>query len=321
MTGCEWPPLVPDPPGQEGKLPAIVPKVPCSSKNVALKKVVTMEAGSLNSAYRQLEQHGLWPVPVGSESYCKDTPKIKVVQDHQEMDWDLMRLAVPEPKDRVKEGINKDDKAMGSGEDPKSSGRVAHGTKEEKKALDGPPEKAVTMVKKKRRKGMNSKKKEQLKNRSIFCGPMKTKKKKSKKSKVDGKDVQEAAVPPKVDLLYFLSWIHIDLLAQELPRLQKRKGKKKEPSPRKVPQTLDLSAEVIKYSPTLPTYLHLSVFQPIDVSHIFVADKHEQPQRRRSKSPKDNVVVQVDNSRRITFNLNHFFIRAQTGFRTPTKWC
>ena len=50
MTGEDWPPLIPDPPGQEGKLPAIVPKVPCSSKNVALKKVVTMEAGSLNSA-------------------------------------------------------------------------------------------------------------------------------------------------------------------------------------------------------------------------------------------------------------------------------
>jgi hypothetical protein len=39
---------------------------------------------------------------------------------------------------------------------------------------------------------------------------------------------------------------------------------------------------------------NLSIFQPIDVSHIFVADKHEQPQlRRRRKSPKDNVVIQV----------------------------
>ena len=44
----------------------------------------------------------------------------------------------------------------------------------------------------------------------------------------------------------------------------------------------------------LPTYHNLFMLQPIDVSHIFVADKHEQVQRRQRKAPKDNAVVQVD---------------------------
>ena len=227
MTGGEWPPLVPDPPGQEGKLPAIVPKIPSTnrkprgSKDVApKKKVVTMEAGSLNSAYRQLEQHGLQPVPVGSESFCKDTPKMKVIQDYQQLDWDLMRVAVPRPKDRVVEGINKEDRALDLEVVPRSKDRVVEQTNKENRALDSPPvpsrhctgahgQKAVTMVEKKGRKRMTLAKKVQLENRSIFCGPMKPKKKKKgKKSKIGGKDAQEAAVPLKVDLLYFLSWLY-----------------------------------------------------------------------------------------------------------------
>ena len=61
MTGNEWPPLVPDPPGQEGKLPRILPKIPSTDKkSIGSKdKVATLEAGSLNSAYRLLDQHGL----------------------------------------------------------------------------------------------------------------------------------------------------------------------------------------------------------------------------------------------------------------------
>ena len=230
MTGGEWPPLVPDPPGQEGKLPAIVPEIP--SKNVApKKKVVTMEAGSLISAYHQLEQHRLQPVPVGSESFCKDNPKMKVIQDYQQMDWDLMRVAVPRPKDRVVEGINKQDRALSPV--PRPKGRAVEGTDKENRALDGPPVPSrhctgtVTMVKKKGRKRMTSKKKEQLENRSIFCGPMKPKKKKKgKKSKVGGEDAQEAAVPPKVDLLYFLSWLY-RLVGSENPSLEKEKEQEK----------------------------------------------------------------------------------------------
>ena len=223
--------MVPDPPGQEGTLPAIVPKIP--SKNVApKKKVVTMEAGSLNSAYHQLEQHRLQPVPVGSESFCKDTPKMKVIQDYQQLDWDLMRVAVPRPKDRVVEGINKEDRAL----DPK--GRVVEETDKKDRALDVPPvpsrhctgahgQKAVTMFKKKGRKRMTLAKKVQLENRSIFCGPMKPKKKKKgKKSKVGGEDAQEAAVPPKVDLLYFLSWLY-RLVGSENPSLEKEKEQEK----------------------------------------------------------------------------------------------
>ena len=38
------------------------------------------------------------------------------------------------------------------------------------------------------------------------------------------------------------------------------------------------------------------MLQPIDLSHIFVADKHEPPQRRQRKSLKDNIVVQVESS-------------------------
>ena len=64
---------------------------------------------------------------------------------------------------------------------------------------------------------------------------------------------------------------------------------------------------MIKYSPTLPAYHNLSIFQPIDVSHIFVADKHEQPQRRQRKSHKENAVIQVDNSHLITFLISITF--------------
>ena len=55
---------------------------------------------------------------------------------------------------------------------------------------------------------------------------------------------------------YFLSWIYVYLLAQDfLRKTRKRKDKKKRA--RKVPQTLDLSAEVIKCS---PTYIIFSSF-------------------------------------------------------------
>ena len=192
MTGGEWPPLVPGPPGQEGKLPAIVPKIPSTSKkkqgNVgSKKKVVTLEAGSLNSAYRQLEKHRFQPVPVGSESFCEETPNMKVVQDNVEMDWNLMRVAVPMTKDKVVEGVNKEDKALDGPVVSYCHRTSAHG------------QKAVTMVKKRRRKRMTSPRRKLLENRSIFCGPMKkkkTKRSRPKKSKADA----EAAVPPKVHL-------------------------------------------------------------------------------------------------------------------------
>ena len=195
MTGGEWPPLVPGPPGQEGKLPAIVPKIPSTSKkkegNVgSKKKVVTLEAGSLNSAYRQLEKHRFQPVPVGSESFCEETPNMKVVQDNVEMDWNLMRVAVPMTKDKVVEGINKEDKAL-DGPVVSSCHNYGH------------EQKAVNMVKKRRRKRMTLAKKKLLENRSIFCGPMKkkkTKRSRPNKSKAGQKDAQEAAVPPKVHL-------------------------------------------------------------------------------------------------------------------------
>ena len=188
--------LVPGPPGQEGKLPAIVPKIPSTAKkahgNVGSKKnVVTLEAGSLNSAYRQLEKHRLQPVPVGSESFCEGTPNMEVVQDNVQMGWNLMRVAVPRTKDKVVEGVNKEDKAL---DGPVVSSRhctSAHG------------QKAVTMVKKRRRKRMTSPRRKLLENRSVFCGPMKkkkTKRSRPKKSKADQKDAQEAALPPKVHL-------------------------------------------------------------------------------------------------------------------------
>ena len=198
MTGGEWPPLVPDPPGQEGKLPAIVPKIPSTnqkplgSKDMSpRKKVVALEAGSLNSAYRQLEKHRLQPVPTGSESLCEKTPNMKVVQDNVEMDWNLMRVAVPMTKDKVVEGINKEDKAL---DGPVVSSRHRTSAHEQK---------AVTMVKKRRRKRMTSPRRKLLENRSIFCGPMKkkkTKRSRPNKSKADQKAAQEAAVHPKVHL-------------------------------------------------------------------------------------------------------------------------
>ena len=55
------------------------------------------------------------------------------------------------------------------------------------------------------------------------------------------------------------------------------------------------------------------MLQPIDVSHIFVADKHEEPQRRQSKNDKDNVVVQVEQIHMI-ISSQKLFLRAATGF-------
>ena len=308
MTGDKWPPLVPDPPGQEGKLAAIMPKFPSTDKKSSgsQDKAVVLEAGSLNSAYHKLDQLGLQPVPAELTYLWNDNPKMKVFQDDQKLDWHLMRVAVPRPRDNVIEGTEKEEKAL---EGPNRSSVLCPG-------IQMAGEKTVTTVKKKGRKKMTSAKKVQLQNRSLFCGPMKPKKKKKgKKSKVGRKDAQGPAVPPEVDYLYFLSYKYVDLLAQEPPvsekRKNKRKGKKKEP--RKVPRTLDLSAEVIEYSTTNQLYHNLSFFQPIDVSHIFVADKHEQPQRRRTKILKDNVVVQVDNSHMITLNLNHFLSGRQQG--------
>ena len=258
MTGDEWPPLVPDPPGQKGKLPGILPKIPSThvgkTSRSSENKVVTLKAGSLTSAYHQLEKHRLQPVPVGSEYLCKNSPKMIVSQDNEELDWDLMRVAVPRPKGRVMEGTNMEDKAL---DGPLVSSQLCTSL------LDR--QMTVTMAQRKGRKRMTSAKKKQLENRSIFCGPTKKqkKKKKAKKPKVAGKDDQGADVPPEVDLRYFfLSCIgYIDLMSQEppasetletqenstkkVPSIKKRKCKK-----RKVPQTLDLLAKVIKYPPT-----------------------------------------------------------------------
>ena len=194
MTGEDWPPLIPDPPGQEGKLPGILPKIPSNEKPSGSKdKVVTLEAGSLNSAYRLLDKHGLQPVPIGSKSLCKGSPKMRVFQDMEQLDWDLMKVAVPRCKGRVKEGANKDDKALPG---PLESSSLCQGIQ-----LDG--QKTVTMAKKKGRKRMTLAKKKQLGNRSLFCGPKKPKKK--RKPKAGRKDAQSAAVPSKVNLQYFLS--------------------------------------------------------------------------------------------------------------------
>ena len=262
MAGEEWPPLVPRSPGHEGQeLPDILPNIPSTDKGKKSRgskdKVVTLEAGSLNRAYRLLDKHGLQPVPDGSESFCKDSPKMKVFQDKEDLDWDLMKVAVPRPRDNVMDGINM-----------------------EKKALDNPPvssrsqpdrQKTVTMVKKKGRKKMTLAKKKQMENRSLFCGPLakkkkKPKKKKAKKAKVEEKNGQGARIS---------SW--------------RERRREKMPASKFSP-TLDLSAEVIRKS---QLYHYLFMLQPIDLSHIFVADKHEQPQRRQRKSLKDNIVVQV----------------------------
>ena len=216
-AGDEWPPLVPHPPGHEGQeLPDILPNIPSTRGKLSSgskDKVVTLEAGSLNSAYHQLDQLRLQPVPAWATYLCKDSPKMKLIQDYQQLDWDLMKVAVPRPRDNVMEGINI-----------------------EKKALDNPPvsfrpqpdrQKTVTMVKKKARKKMTLPKKKQMENRSIFCGPLakkkkKPKKKKSKKAKVEEKDGQGADVS---------SW---------------RERKSQNMPARKVSLTLDLLAEVIR---------------------------------------------------------------------------
>ena len=196
MTGDDWPPLVPDPPGEGGKLPGILPKIPSNEKSSGSKdKVVTLEAGSLNSAYRLLDKHGLQPVPTGSTSLCKGSPKMRVIQDMEQLDWDLMRVAVPRCKGGVKEGTNKDHKALPG---PPVSSSLCQGIQ-----LKG--KKAVTMTKKRGRKKMTLAKKKQLGNRSLFCGP----KAKKKKPKSGRKDAQSAAVPSKVNLQYFLSWKYI----------------------------------------------------------------------------------------------------------------
>ena len=198
MTDDDWPPLVTDPPGQEGKLPGILPQIPSTDKSGGSKdKVFTFEAGSLNSAYRLLDRHGLQPVPTGSTSLCEGNPKMRVFQDKEQLDWDLMRVAVPRCKGRLKEGTNKDDMALPG---PLETSSLCQGIQ-----LKG--KKAVTMTKKRGRKKMTLAKKKQLGNRSLFCGPKKQKKK--KKRKAGRKDAKSTADPSKVNLQYFLSWKYI----------------------------------------------------------------------------------------------------------------
>ena len=228
-AGEEWPPLVPHPPSHGGQdLPDILPNIPPTRGKISSgskDKVVTLEACSLNNAYRQLEQHGLQPVPVVSTHLCQDSPKMKVIQDHEQLDWDLMRMAVPRPKDKVMEGTNMEVKAL---DGPQPSSILYTGRTDRQKT--------VTMIKKKRKKNMTSAKKLQLKVRILFCGEKKKKpKKKKSKKKKDPKD------GPKENP---------DNGHKEIPSLRKRKGKKK--LARKAPETLDLSAEVIRYF-LLPT--------------------------------------------------------------------
>ena len=248
MTGNEWPPLlVPDPSGQDGKSPGILPKFPSTdTKEKCKEKEEVLVADSLTNAYQQLESKNLQPVPVGSKSLCYKGKKMKVFQDKLTMEWDLMEEAVPSRRDRVKTGENQEGKALVG---PNDSARLYTD------ALV--VQKTVTIVKKRRKQKMTLKKKKMLENRSIFCGSKINipkipgepkdgpKKRKAKKPKVG-----DAAVPPEVNLDYFLSWIWIDLMFQEpssskkIPRKRERKNKK-EPT-RKVPRTLNLSAKVIQ---------------------------------------------------------------------------
>ena len=241
MIGNDWPPLVPYRPGEEEKLPGILPKIPSkdedrrwrASQDKAKEKVVRLEAASLTSAYNQLEKHGLHPVPVGSEHLCQDNLKMKVMEG--DLDWDLMKVAVPRGKVRLVEGINNDDKALDGPHRP--SNNLCVGNQQG-------VQKTVIMVRKRGKKKMTSTKKKQLENRSIFCGPTKKRPKKRgprkpKKPKVEQKDEQGADIPPEVGLQHLVSWINIDMMAQGPPASVLKQ-------PTKVPQTLDLSAEVIR---------------------------------------------------------------------------
>ena len=241
MIGNDWPPLVPYRPGEEEKLPGILPKIPSkdedrrwrASQDKAKEKVVRLEAASLTSAYNQLEKHGLQPVPVESEHLCQDDLKMKVMEG--DLDWDLMKVAVPRGKVRLVEGINNDDKALDGPHRPSNNLCASN---------QPGVQKTVIMVRKRGKKKMTSAKKKQLENRSIFCGPTKKRPKKRgprkpKKPKVEQKDEQGADIPPEVGLQYLVSWINIDMMAQGPPASVLKQ-------PTIVPQTLDLSAEVIR---------------------------------------------------------------------------
>ena len=217
MIGNDWPPLVPYRPGEEEKLPGILPKIPSkdedrrwrASQDKAKEKVVRLEAASLTSAYNQLEKHGLQPVPVGSEHLCQDDLKMKVMEG--DLDWDLMKVAVPRGKVRLVEGINNDDKALDGPHRP--SNNLCVGNQQG-------VQKTVIMVRKRGKKKMTSTKKKQLENRSIFCGPTKKRPKKRgprkpKKPKVEQKDGDGAEVSPEVHLKCFLFFISVDLTSQE----------------------------------------------------------------------------------------------------------
>ena len=233
MTGNEWPPLlVPDPSGQDGKSPGILPKFPSTdTKEKCKEKEEVLVADSLTNAYQQLEAKNLQPVPVGSKSLCYEGKKMTVFQDKLTMEWDLMEEAVPSRRDRVKTGENQEGKALVG---PNDSARLYTD------ALV--VQKTVTIVKKRRKQKMTLKKKKMLENRSIFCGSKINipkipgepkdgpKKRKAKKPKVGVKNPQEQEPSS----------------SQKIPRKRERKNKK-EPT-RKVPRTLDLSAKVIQPS-------------------------------------------------------------------------
>ena len=270
MAGNNWPPLVPDLPGQEGKSPGTLPKIPSTDegcgqrredcKEKSKEKEDMLVAESLASAYRQLEDKKLQPVSSEWKFLCYKGKKMTVFQDSQKLDWNLMEVATYKPKDRVKVGKNLDAKALVG---PLSSSSLCISSQVD-------VQKTVTMVKRRGKHTRTLEKKRQLENRSIFCGPKKVKanpknqpkmdksehkdgkKTKAKKSKDGRNNQQDAVVSPEADLES--GGQENKMSSKRVSGRRKVKGKKK--PARKVPKTLDLSAKVVKVPHPHTTFDH-----------------------------------------------------------------
>lgn len=112
-----WPDLVPDP-LKEGNKKGILTVVPprdsdkTSSRDGVLERS-TLEAASLNDAYRRLKEGGLVAVP-GNFNPLGGISKRMIVDPGNpgSQPWNLVKAAVPPPRGNVRDGINSEAKCL-----------------------------------------------------------------------------------------------------------------------------------------------------------------------------------------------------------------
>ena len=138
----DWPDLVSNP-FKQGKKREILTVLPskdsgkASSREGVLETSSTLEATSLNDAYRRLKEGGLIAVPGDFRPLGGISKKIIVDPGNPGSEpWNLVKAAVPSPRGNIKDGINSEAKSLPgpmlsstSAENPSNLGRVVTSTR------------------------------------------------------------------------------------------------------------------------------------------------------------------------------------------------